>query len=143
MPNWENRSFEVEKNQVFPTADWVPVVTAMQKAQQAGNGIFASFNLTTVENSWWGVPAGLTFDVTFGYLGRLSQWEDKLSRGMQELVVPDTTDLSVDINHGPFRSFPHYATKGGGVNAEQANLLADLTGWSVLQHEDLFRRVLS
>jgi hypothetical protein len=87
----------------------------------------------------------LTFDVTFGYLCRLPRWEEQLSAQMQKLVVPseDAEDLSMDIKHGPFAKFPHYPTKGGGIPADQANLLADLTGWSVLQHEDLFRRVLS
>ena len=31
----------------------------------------------------------------------------------------------------------------GNINAEKANLLADMTGWSVLQNEDEFRRMLS
>jgi hypothetical protein len=64
---------------------------------------------------------------------------------MYKLAVPseNAQDLSVDVDAGPFKNFPHYLTKGGGINAEKANLLADLTGWSVLQNEALFRHMLS
>lgn len=144
-PRWMDRSFEMERNQVFAAADYSRVVTALQTVQQVGTGIFASFNLTTVENAWWGIPAGLTFEVTFAYLGRLKQWEALLSPEMRELVVPqdNAADLSVLIDHGPFRHFPNYATLGGMCNAERSNLLADMVGWSVLQNADLFRHMLS
>lgn len=144
-PRWENRSFEMEKDQVFATSDYSRVIIGLQTAQQVGDGIFASFNLTTVENSWWGIPAGLTFEVTFSYLGRLPRWEALLSPEMHKLAVPseNAQDLSVDVDSGPFKNFPHFNTKGGGIDAAKANLLADLTGWSVLQHEDLFRHMLS
>eukprot|EP00286_Rhodomonas_abbreviata_P019853 CAMPEP_0181311752 /NCGR_PEP_ID=MMETSP1101-20121128/13316_1 /TAXON_ID=46948 /ORGANISM="Rhodomonas abbreviata, Strain Caron Lab Isolate" /LENGTH=576 /DNA_ID=CAMNT_0023418527 /DNA_START=26 /DNA_END=1756 /DNA_ORIENTATION=- len=147
IARWENRSYDIGKNQVFATEDYAVVVQGLQAAQQEGSGIIATFNLTTVENLWWGVPAGLAFEITFSYLGRLSTWESLLTPEMHGLAVPNdpqtASDLSQDVQHGPFKNFPHYATKGGGINAEQANLLADLSGWSVLQHEELFRRVLS
>lgn len=144
-PRWMNRSFEMERNQVFATSDYSRVVTALQTAQQVGTGIFATFNLTTVENTWWGIPAGKTFEITFAYLGRLKQWESLLSPEMQALVVPqeNADDLSVIIDHGPFRHFPNYATLGGMSNAERSNLLADMVGWSVKQNADLFRHMLS
>jgi hypothetical protein len=144
-PRWQNRSFEQERNQVFANEDYATVITALQTAQQIGNGIFATLNLTTIENVWWGIPAGLTFEITFSYLGRLPQWEALLSPEMYDLAVPseDSEDLSHDVESGPFRHFPHYPTKGGDINAQQANLLADLTGWSILQNSELFRRTLS
>ena len=145
QPRWKDRSFELEKNQVFATADYARVITALQTAQQVGRGIFATLNLTTVENAWWGIPAGQTFEITFSYLGRLPQWEARLTPEMYKLAVPseDAQDLSVDVGSGPFKNFPHYNTKGGGIDAAKANLLADLTGWSVLQNEALFRHMLS
>jgi hypothetical protein len=144
-PRWKNRSFEMERDQVFANSDYATVVTALQTAQQVGKGIFATLNLTTIENTWWGIPAGLTFEITFSYLGRLPQWEAKLSPEMYKLAVPaeNAQDLSVDVDSGPFKKFPHFNTKGGGIDASKANLLADLTGWSVLQNEDLFRHMLS
>jgi hypothetical protein len=142
---WENRSYELERDQVFATSNYATVVTGLQTAQQAGKGIFATYNLTSIENTWWGIPAGVNFEITFSYLGRLPQWEAQLSSDMYKLLVPseNAQDLSVDVDSGPFKKFPHFLTKGGGLDAEKANVLADLTGWSVVQNEDLFRHMLS
>lgn len=143
--NWEDRSYEYEKDQVFATSDYAMVVNALQQKQAEGKGMFATFNLTTVENAWWGIPAGLKVQVTFSYLGRLSAWESKLSSDMYNLLVPkdNADDLSVDIQSGPYAKFPHYATLGGDINYGKANVLADLTGWSVVENADLFRSILS
>jgi len=147
QPGWYDRSYELERNQVFASTDFAPLVAALQAAQQTGKGIVATANLTTVSNAWWGIPAGWTASVTVAYLDRLRQWEQRLRPEMRELLVPhseeDAGDLSKDVSHGPFRHFPHYATAGGEMNAERANVLADLTGWAVLQNADLFRSVLS
>lgn len=144
---WADRAYEREPIQVFSEDDYEVVITALQSAQQEGNGLFATLNLTTIENTWWGIPAGMTFEITFSYLGRLRGWEKKLSKEMYDLAVPsdpaDEADLSVTVNSGPFRGFPHFVTAGGLLNVERANLLADLTGWSVLQNEELFRHMLS
>lgn len=140
------RSFQIEKNQVFSTADYAPTVKAMQAAQAAGKGVVYSVNLTTVENSWWGVPAGFTTEVTFVYLSRLSQWESQLSAEMQAMVVPhegDPTDMSNTINDGIFKGYPHYFTAGGLQTHQQTNLLADMSGWVIQQNKELFERILS
>jgi hypothetical protein len=144
MSKFENRSFEYERDQVFHRNDFPKVVSALQAAQAKGDGIFATLNLTTIDNNWWGIPAGITTEITFAYLGRIPAWEAKLPHLMKPLFVPwsNAEDLSNDIDHGSFRKFPHYATTGGEINAERANALADLTGWSVLHNADLFRRVL-
>lgn len=140
--NWENRSFEYEMNQVFSQTDFPVVVSALQAAQAKGNGIIATFNLTTIENKWWGIPAGLNVEITFSYLGRLKEWERRLPIDLKSYFIPkiDTEDLSNDISTGPFKGFPHYATLGGDVSYEKANALSDLTGWSVHQHADLFKQ---
>lgn len=143
---WESRSFDFSKDQFFSTGEWVPLVTELQAAQRAGNGIIVTKKLTTVQNDWWGVPAGLEVEVTFVYLGRLASWEAQLSEEMRELLVPegpDAEDLSKTVESGPFRHFPHYPTSGGLLNAEQANALADLTAWTLLQNKELFTSFLS
>jgi hypothetical protein len=142
--NWENRSFEYEINQVFAQADYPRVISGLQAAQAAGKGIIATFNLTTVENEWRGIPAGFNVQITFSYLGRLSDWEARLSADMRSVLVPEDNadDLSHDVDSGPYKSFPHYPTMGGNIDADNANVLADLTGWSVLQNADIFRAIL-
>ena len=50
---WYNRSYEIERNQVFSSDEFVPLVSAMQAAQQAGQGIVVQRQLTTVQNNWY------------------------------------------------------------------------------------------
>lgn len=143
---WEERSFDFTKDQFFSTSEWIPFVTELQAAQQAGNGIVVTKKLTTVENVWWGIPAGLEVEVTFVYLGRLAAWEAQLPEEMKPLLIPagaDADDLSKTVSDGPFRHFPHYPTSGGLLNAQQANVLADLTAWTVLQNKEMFQHMLS
>ena len=134
------RCYDYSKNQVFDEKDYPKVILALQAAQKKGNGLIASLNLTTVKNDFWGIPEGFTSKITFVYLARLSSWEEKLSPEMQKLVTPpDGSNLADDIKTGPFEGFPHYTTLAGGINAERANLLGNMVGWSVLENEELFR----
>lgn len=143
---WEKRSFDFSKDQFFSRDDWAPLVKDLQRAQQDGNGILVTKTLRTVENSWWGVPSGLEVEVAFVYLGRLASWEAQLSPEMRELLVPAgdaASDLSKTVDSGPFRHFPHYPTAGGLLGSEQANVLADLTAWTVLKNAEQFQYMLS
>jgi hypothetical protein len=132
-------------NQVFPTAEFAPLVRRMQAAALGGSGIVVTAELTTVENRFWGVPAGITSNVTWVYLGRAKTWEDRLPGEMRKLVVT-TKDPEVPANTkstGPFRDFPHYKTTDLSLNYERSNLLADLTGWVVGANADIFRAALA
>jgi len=142
---WQLRSFDLSRNQMWSADDWAPVASELQEAQAQGNGIIVTKSLTTIENAWWGIPAGITSEITFVYLGRLSKWESQLSAEMKEMLVPaeDADDLSVDIDEGPFKGFPHYLTAGGITNYERANALADLTGWTILQNSALFKSIFA
>ena len=53
VANWENRSLDYYKDQVFAQSDWVTLVNSLQKAQEGGNGMIATLNLNTVENTWY------------------------------------------------------------------------------------------
>ena len=134
------RSYDYSKNQVFAESDYAPVVKALQKAQQEGNGIITTMNLTTIKNENWGIPDGFTSQITFVYLGRLLSWENKLPEEIRVLVQPSSGggDLGSDVESGPFSGFPHYTTLAGGINAERANLLSNMVGWSVLENRKLF-----
>jgi hypothetical protein len=141
----EKRAFDNRKNQVFPEADWKPVASTLQEAQAKGNGIIGTFQLTTVQNDWWGIPAGISSQITIVYLGRLAGWEKELSSEMTPLFVPsdpeEAADLSSTVDEGTYKGFPHYLTAGGITNHERANALSDLTGWTILQNEELFRSI--
>jgi hypothetical protein len=144
---WQKRGFDISHNQVWPSDQWPVLVHAMQAAQTKGNGIIATMNLTTIENERWGIDSGIETEVVFVYLGRAFNWEAKLSNEMKELFVPsdpvDALDPSKTISKGPFRSFPHYATICNFEDTERANALADLTGWTIRNNEELFKRILS
>jgi len=66
---------------------------------------------------------------------------------MTSLLVPsdpeDASNLAVDVDSGHFRSFPHYFTLAAMMEHDRANVLADLTGWAVLQNAELFRKIFS
>lgn len=132
------------QNQVFSTSDFIPVVKGLQDAQAKGNGIIARFNLTTIENQWWGIPAGLQVSITFVYLGRLTQWEAKLPEDMKSYFIPQENpdDLTNLVTSPPFRHFPHYQISGGNLDAAPANALSDLAGWTILENEDIFKQIL-
>lgn len=144
-PNWKKNSFENRNNQFFSSDLYPSVVQNLQKAQEEGKGIFYKTKLTTIENTWWGVPAGIEVEVLFAILGRLSKWESSLPENMKSYFIPseNADDLSVTVSSGPFRHFPHYPTIGGTVDHQKANALADLTGWSILQNKELFNEFLS
>ena len=130
-------------NQVFPSSDFSKVVAALQAAQAVGNGIVATLQHTTVANSFFGIKQGLKVKVTWVYLGRATAWESQLKPELQAMVVPPPgSPLNVNIKNGTFANFPNYATQPLDINYRQANLLADFTGWVVLQNANLFRNAL-
>jgi len=133
------------KNQVFSSDDFPRVAAEMQAAKARGKGIIGTFDLTTVENLWWGIPAGLTYQITFVFLGRSSEWEARLSPEMQKVLIPckNADDLNYQVDDGPFDKFPLYPTLAGDVSEEKANALANLTGWTILENEALFRSIFS
>jgi hypothetical protein len=141
-----NMSWDLTKNQVFSEHDWPDVAAQFQEAEGNGRGIVVSTTHTTVENVWWGVPPGLTVNITWVLLGRAAAWEAQLTETMHDLVVPTGTaaaqDPSQTIDAGPFERFPNYATTAASLNVERANLLADFTGWTVKEHKDVFRRAI-
>ena len=57
---------------------------------------------------------------------------------MQGAGVQNAGSLARTVAAGPFRGFPHYATKTADLTRRQANLLADQVGWVVQQHADQF-----
>lgn len=141
---WQKRSFDFSDDQFFSTDDWTNLITKLQDAQQIGNGVITTLNLTTVENVKWGIPSGITSQITFVYLGRVKNWESELPDDMKEYFIPkgeDADDMSKTVSSGPFKGFPHYITSGGLLDAKQANALSDLTGWVIKKNFKLFQSI--
>jgi len=131
-------------NQVFPRYELPRIVDAMQNAQALGRGIVVRSKLRTVENSFWGVRAGIEVTVTWVYLGRALEWERQLPKATRKMIQPyfwpeDPSRVSL---FGRFAFFPHFPTVQLHYTAEQANLLANLAGWVVRQNAALFKKAL-
>jgi hypothetical protein len=140
-------AFDYSTLQCFSADDFVPVVQKLQAAQDAGGGIVVTTPLLTVVNEAWGIEAGFEVNVTWVVLSRLGAWEKRLPPKLRAQVQPHTTDPYDDYGelstNGTFKGFPHYDTTRLMYSAEQANLLAHLTGWGVLNNEEVFRRALA
>ena len=79
------RSYDLSHSQFFPSEAWVPLAHKLQRAQAEGRGIVVSERLTTVSNEFYGIPAGHEVTIVWVYLGRVAQWEARLSEEMQVL----------------------------------------------------------
>ena len=141
-------AYNYSNNQVFHEHDYAVVINALQDAQAQGSGAVATTALRTVENAFWGIPAGFNVTVMWIYLGRAFQWEAQLPPELKRLVVPSPGktgkwDPTEHMRHGPFEDFPNYPTHWLTLSPEQANLLAELTAWIVLQHRDNITALLA
>ena len=137
--------YDYSHNQVFSTDAFVPTVAALQDAQANGTGAIITVSHTTVANKRWAIEAGFQVNVTWVYLTRMSKWEDSLTSDFKHHVMPgiDPSNPKNVPKTGPFRNFPHYDDAGQIVlTTAQANLLADMTGWSILTNRGLFERAL-
>ena len=133
-------------NAVFNASDFAPLAVAMQAKQDAGEPVVVTTTLTTIRNDNWGVPAGITANITWVYLSRVGLWEQQLPLATQALVVPKNKSAAIDygseITSGPYKHFPSYSTDASDWPASKANILAELTGWAVLREADAFRAAL-
>ncbi|KAL1524575.1 hypothetical protein AB1Y20_019465 [Prymnesium parvum] len=152
-----------ERNAVFESAGFAPLVRALQLSQSRGRGAVAATEHTTVDNSWWGVAAGRRVRVVWFYICRAAEWEAQLPPEVRAALPreaeaapilaarasPAELVRSVLENMRPARggrvsldSFPQYPLTRLQLSAEQAAALHQLSGWVVLEHADLIRRVV-
>lgn len=129
-------SFDLNNSQVFVKEDWLPFVTALQAAQASGNGNVITFNHRTAANAKWGLKGGYNVTVVWYYNGRALGWEALLNDEMRALVQPatDPADQANVVDSGTFKDFPAYPTLLSTVSLNRSNLLADFTGWNVLNN---------
>lgn len=144
----EYYGIENGKNQVFATEEWPILAQKLKEAQDPngptkGTGIIVTTEHTTVANPWYGVKAGIKVNVTWVYMSRLPAWEEKLSEDMRKRIQPrKPEELHNTKLTGEFANFPHFKTSAGGMSYRQANIVASMQGWSVLQNADIFREIL-
>jgi hypothetical protein len=132
------------RNQVFARASYREVVSTWQACKRAGRPLVASTRLRVEPNAWWGIDGGWDVSVCWVYNSRVAGWEAELGDDVRRLLSADSDPAA----EGTLARFPHYRTVGQNpgaltrLTARQANLLADLAGWGVLESGDAFRAVL-
>lgn len=131
-----------QNNQVFATADYAKVVRELQAAKRSGGAVMAVTKLTTIENRWWGVPAGQEVRVCWMYLDRSAQWEASI--GSRRVRWNIHRGNHCRLFAGPFKHFPHYKTISEipleliDLTDAQVRLLADLSCWCVTSNAERF-----
>jgi len=123
----------LEKNQVFLPNDFINVVKGLQEAQEKGEPMMYCTELLTVENTWWGIPAGVLSNVLFSYLGDIKIWEDQLPNETQNQLR----------GKDEFSEFPFYPENLSGISTKNSNLLCNMVGWSVTRNKKLFEKIFS
>ena len=116
------------RNQVFSTSDFAPLMVSLQQRAAAGEAAITTSQLTTVDNSWWGLAAGLTVNVTWIYLTPYGRFEQQLA--------PDVIRALHEGEFGP--GFPNLPLGNDVYKAEQVNLLAAQTAAAVLDNSQIF-----
>jgi len=131
-------------DQVFRKRDFPRVVSALQEAQKEGRGAVAGVDLVTVENRWWGVPAGRKVHIVFVYLGRVYEWESLLEPDVADWVAPQRLKHKPHLlpKEGVFKDFPHFSTTKLRLEPALANALADMSAWVVKRNIKLFKRAI-
>jgi hypothetical protein len=123
-----------QNSQVFPSPAFQPLLDNLWSASGSGsyqNAPMYSQQLTTVENNWFGVAANRNVTVLWVYLERVKAWYDELSPAVQNILGPFDSMMS---------GFPHYSTIfGTQLSPTEINLLANLTGWIVMNAQSQFQ----
>ena len=132
-------------NQVFPETDYATVVSGLQQAKRLGGPVITTTKHILESNAWWGIDGGAEVEVCWCYNERVEQWACRLPPLVRNLLRAGQADRP----DGPFARFPHYLTRDQNpgaltqLTAVQANLLAHLSCWNVIQYRDTLRRVLN
>ncbi len=124
------------ENQVFPSADFFPLLNKLAAASRGKSGklgtdpALCKQNLTTIENSKFGIEARLSTKVLWVYNNPVESWRDQLSREVRWLMELHIID---------YDDFPNYNTVTKiHLNSRQVNLLAHLSCWNILRNKELF-----
>ncbi|OWQ48090.1 hypothetical protein CDL60_05755 [Roseateles noduli] len=134
------------KNQVFESSDFAVFLSALWRAAGGSPTATApntapailSQSLKVVRNPWFGVQARDTMTIVWVYLNDASDWRAQFKGN---LLMEALIDVERAIHH-----FPNYDTMDTHLSAQQINLLAHLTSWSIVnveQESGVFSRLFT
>eukprot|EP00039_Didymoeca_costata_P029836 m.26625 g.26625 ORF g.26625 m.26625 type:complete len:692 (-) comp7816_c0_seq1:193-2268(-) len=122
-----NLVYGFSHNQVFNSSDYDSFINQMVTASETGSAAIATATLTTVENSWWGIPAGNVLNLTWVNFNAPLDW-------LESLPTDTQNDLQEGIN-GSLANFPRFGTQSQFLlSAPQTNLLSQLTSYIILEN---------
>ena len=125
-------------NRIFSPPAYREVVSAWQAAKHAGRPLVVSTRLRVEPNAWWGIEGGWEVSVCWVYNDRVPSWEARLGDNVRGVLLSGDGDAP----DGPLARFPQFRTVGENIGAltrltpTQANMLAELAGWGVLESGD-------
>ena len=134
---------ERPNNHVFSREAYETLISSWQTAQREGRPLVTQLRLKVHANSWWGIDGGWDVSTCWMYTHRVAQWEQRIPDEVRQLLP-----TQLDRADGPVAWFPHYRTIGQNSGALtrlspiQANLLAELSGWTTLESAETLRAVL-
>ena len=132
-------------NQVFPETDYATVISGLQQAKRLGGPVITTTKHVLQSNAWWGIDGEAEVEVCWCYNEHVERWACRLPPPVRNLLLAGQADRP----DGPFARFPHYLTRGQNpgaliqLTAAQANLLAHLSCWNVIQNRDTLRMFLN
>ena len=130
------------QNQVFDTADFAPLIEALQAAKRRGETVLAMTTHTVRANAWWGLEGGWDVRVCWVYNEYVERWGKQLPQPIRRAVA----DGRLPSPEGPVARFPHFLTQGQNPGALiqlspiQVNLLAHLSCWNVVENQGRLRQ---
>jgi hypothetical protein len=115
-------------NQVFSTAAFWPLISALwQAASTGGTAMFKQRQLVAMPNARFGIAGGDIVDVLWIYNNPVPKWYAQLSEEVR---------IGMDVDVIDFYDFPNYQTISQlNLNARQVNLLAHLSTWNVIDNQ--------
>jgi hypothetical protein len=129
----------LSNNQVFERAGIMSLCCNIWELKQQGKPAVVKFTQNVTKNSWWGIEGGTTVEIILLYLESSAKFNSAL---------PDETQA--ELKKGEmFPGFPIFSTmvlnppEIVAYSAPQANLLAALGEYAVLQNKELFESFLS
>ena len=112
----------------------------------AGGGVVVTSTHVTVANARWGLPAGIVANVTWACPQSSGRVEKRCGPVARLVAAPHRSPTPLDYGEtvatGEYRGFPNYPTDSLDFSPGKANMLADLTGWTVKHNAAEFARAI-
>jgi len=132
---------------VFEPSDFWRLMRAARQKILSGDFPIVELEQKVLPNAFWGIKGGYTVRMCWVILQRVPQWEARLPKEVREQVERDCESQT-----GEFRYFPNYLVSGqvegsaGGLDmhltVKQAHLSSQLASAYVMEHADVFKRML-